>query len=66
MQLPNPLVIGWVALTAVWLYTAVWVHGDARRRGSDHEKAWSLGVFVTGVVGLVVYFAVRTDIGTVG
>lgn len=52
-----------VVATALWIYASYWVYNDANRRGSDHALAWGIGVFLIGLIGLVLYFVVRSDVG---
>jgi len=53
-------------LLSIWgliqIGLAVWVGYDANRRG-HHGPLWGLLVFVTGIVGLIVYLLVAPQLG---
>jgi putative component of membrane protein insertase Oxa1/YidC/SpoIIIJ protein YidD len=48
-----------VAFFAVGIYLLVWVAKDAKSRGVDNPVVWMVLVLITGVIGLVIYLAVR-------
>lgn len=52
-----------LGIFAAWVYASYWVYKDARRRGSRHALAWGVGVFLIGLIGLLLYLFVRDDIG---
>jgi hypothetical protein len=52
-----------IAVFALWVYASYWTYTDAKRRGSTHAFAWGLGVFLIGLLGLILYLVVRDDMG---
>ena len=48
-----------VAFFALGIYLLVWVAKDAKSRGVDNPVVWMVLVLVTGVIGFVIYLAVR-------
>ncbi len=48
------------AIFLMWILIAVWVYRDAKERGME-AGIWVLIVLLIGVIGLVVYFIVRSD-----
>ena len=50
-----------ILLYVVWIGVSYWVSQDAKRRGSRHHLAWGVGVFLIGLIGLILYFVVRGD-----
>jgi magnesium-transporting ATPase (P-type) len=48
-----------VALLALGIFLLVWVARDAKNRGVDNPVVWMVLVLITGVIGLVIYLAVR-------
>lgn len=55
-------VAGFFALAAllVWIAITVWVYRDAEKRGMS-GALWALVVFFVHLIGLLVYFLVRSD-----
>ena len=47
-----------IATTVIHVLLAAWVGSDAARRG-DIAPVWSIGVLITGLIGLVPYLALR-------
>lgn len=54
------LTLGGLALFALLIAVLVWVYRDAERRGMS-GILWALIVFIGHLVGLVIYFIVRSD-----
>lgn len=50
-----------LAMTALWIYVAYWVYNDANDRGMDSATLWGVITFLTGLIGLVIYFLIRED-----
>jgi purine-cytosine permease-like protein len=50
-----------ILLYVVWFGVSYWVSQDAKRRGSRHHFAWGVGVFLIGLIGLILYLVVRGD-----
>jgi|GEM_PF-2010449 len=50
-----------LAMTALWIYVAYWVYTDANDRGMDSATLWGVITFLTGLIGLVIYFLIRED-----
>lgn len=50
-----------ILLYVVWIGVSYWVSQDAKRRGSRHHLAWGIGVFLIGLIGLILYLVVRGD-----
>jgi putative component of membrane protein insertase Oxa1/YidC/SpoIIIJ protein YidD len=48
-----------VALFVLSVILLIWVAKDAKNRGVDNPILWMILVFFTGVIGLVIYLAVR-------
>jgi putative component of membrane protein insertase Oxa1/YidC/SpoIIIJ protein YidD len=48
-----------VALFILSVILLVWVAKDAKNRGVDNPILWMILVFFTGVIGLIIYLAVR-------
>jgi len=42
----------------LWILLAVWVYGDAKKRG-ENAALWVLIVLLTGIIGFIVYLIVR-------
>lgn len=40
---------------ALWLYVSYWVYKDANKRG-ENGTLWGAVVFLTGLLGIAVYF----------
>jgi len=50
-----------LAMTALWIYVAYWVYNDANDREMDSATLWGVITFLTGLIGLVIYFLIRED-----
>jgi len=50
-----------LAMTALWIYVAYWVYNDANDREMDSATLWGIVTFLTGLIGLVIYFLIRDD-----
>lgn len=50
-------------LTVVPLAVSYLVYRDARRRGSRHALAWTVGAFFGGLVVWILYYVVRDEVG---
>jgi hypothetical protein len=37
----------------------IWVHGDSKGRGMDNPGLWVVLVLFTGIIGLIIYIAIR-------
>lgn len=49
-----------LALLAVWILILIWVYKDAEKRGMS-GPIWVLVVFFVHLIGLLIYFIVRSD-----
>jgi RNA polymerase subunit RPABC4/transcription elongation factor Spt4 len=49
-----------LAALLVWIAITVWVYKDAEKRGMS-GALWALVVFFAHLIGLLVYFLIRTD-----
>ncbi len=48
-----------IAVFVVSILLLVWVARDAKNRGVDNPVLWLMLVFFTGIIGLIIYLAVR-------
>jgi len=48
-----------IAILVVSILLLVWVARDAKNRGVDNPVLWLILVFFTGIIGLIIYLAVR-------
>jgi Phospholipase_D-nuclease N-terminal len=48
-----------VGLITLSTYLLIWVAKDAKSRGVDNPVVWMILVFCTGIIGLIIYLAVR-------
>lgn len=52
------LIVGLI-FVVVWMLLALFVYEESKRRGSRHPILWALLVFLTGLLGLLVWLILR-------
>jgi len=56
------IILGIILLFAFWIYVIIWIYKDAEKRG-ESGVLWLLIVLVAGLIGVIVWLAIRPPIG---
>jgi len=58
------VIIGlYIALFVVWILVAIWVYKDAKKRKADNPVLWLIIVIFGGLIGILIWLAIRPPIG---
>lgn len=55
------LCLGLLLTTTAWVMMALWIHRDAENKAIENSALWAVLAGLTGVIGLIIYFAVNSQ-----